>query len=497
MRNLLAKQEHRWYHFIEILTTKNDWVILSDLSSSLDCSDRILKMDINNLNESFEDFQLLTSNKGVKIEYNTHYSFKTFCQKILNISDTYRLLEVVFLNDGIYAKDCADRLDVSLSTLYRMVDQVNEKVQDSFNFKVETGPCRITGDEESIRFFFYTYFNEKYRHSDLPFNKKDQEIIDILTDEFVRLKDFPYDFIYFNIVRVVGLVNYTRFKNNYKIDTDVNPETIKFLLLNDLKKSPIRGQVEAATQMTYNEEFIGQVLRPFVNLDVFHSQDVFQKVFEQNTDLYKKIKKLKQFLAVVSANNSIPILNIDKLTYAIYNIGVLEYSQPLSRHILYDRNSFFVNEIKVQFPEFYKDLYKGIAEYQIFLGREPSEFSINYYIFTIFIWWENLVGELLKKLYQVNILVISDRHQSHARMMKEYLKFEYGDKVDIHTSDLFFMNTDDFDLSQFDLIVSSFTDKRLMDNRTIYVGNMLNQNVIKDIQSHIDAILVERSHTTI
>ena len=91
MRNLLAKQEHRWYHFIEILTTKNDWVILSDLSSSLDCSDRILKMDINNLNESFEDFQLLTSNKGVKVEYNTHYSFKTFCQKILNISDTYRL----------------------------------------------------------------------------------------------------------------------------------------------------------------------------------------------------------------------------------------------------------------------------------------------------------------------------------------------------------------------------------------------------------------------
>lgn len=59
------------------------------------------------------------------------------------------------------------------------------------------------------------------------------------------------------------------------------------------------------------------------------------------------------------------------------------------------------------------------------------------------------------------------------------------------------MNTGEFDLSKFDLIVSSFSDKRLMDNRTIYVGNMLNKTVIKDIQSHIDAILVERSHTTI
>ena len=158
MNNLLTMQEHRWFYFIEKLTMNNDWMILADLASLLDCSERILKMDIRYLNKTLDDFIILTSNKGIKIKDNPNRNFKTFCQKLLMISDTYRLLEIVFLNENIKVKDISNRLDISLSTLYRIIDQLNTRTEEQFGFIIETGPCRIAGDEERIRLFFYTYF---------------------------------------------------------------------------------------------------------------------------------------------------------------------------------------------------------------------------------------------------------------------------------------------------------------------------------------------------
>lgn len=492
MRNLLTKQEHRWFHFIENLTDNEDWIILADLSALLDCSKRILKMDIVHLNESFDDFTIHTSNKGIKIKYNPNRSFKTFCQKLLTISDTYLLLEFVFLNENISAKNLSGHLDISLSTLYRIIDYLNEITEERFGFIIETGPCRIAGDEAMIRLFFYTYFFEKYPHHNWPFAEDDLDVMQGLVHEIIQIKKLPYDFIYFNIVKIIALVNYTRFKNNNTVSQKQNNNELILQLLNTGKINGVQEKTESVLDMAYNEEFIQQVLYPLLQVGIYQTQQEFSDAMPEDEELTYKTKALTEILTRISDKHNLFIPNLEMLLYAVYNAAFLETSQPQSKHILFNQNGFFTKQIKDKFPSFYKSIREGMEEYRLIMDKPITDTGINFYIFTVISLWETLVEQLYQENYKINVLVVSDRHQKHAQMMKEFIQFKFGKQLNIQTTNSIYMDNDIIDLSNYDLIISSYMDNRLNDYRSIYITDIPTPENLDLIQIHIDEIIESR-----
>ena len=492
MRNLLTKQEHRWFYFIEKLTNNRDWMILADLSALLDCSKRILKMDIRYLNENFDDFIIHTSNKGTKIEYNPNRSFKTFCQKLLMISDSYRLLEMIFLNENIKVKDISKHLDISLSTLYRMIDQLNSKTEDEFGFIIETGPCRLAGDENRIRLFFYTYFLEKYQPNNWPFDEDEMKTIHDLVQEIIQIKKLPYDFVYFNIVKIIALVNYTRFKNGHTSSIEATEDSLTTLLVNIAKENGLHDKIENTFNRPFNHEFILQILHPLIHPDIYQTHLEFNNALTKDNELVQKVEALKDILITIAEKHNLSIPNLEMLLFVVYSAASLEFTQPQSRHILYDQNGVFTKKIKNKFPFFYQNLRDGMEAYRAIMGKPITDDGINFYMFMVISWWGNLIAQLHQGIYKIRVLLVSDRHQKHAQMMKEFIRFEFGEQLNIEMTNSIYLDSEIADLSDYDLIISSYFDNRLTAYRSIYISDIPSSENLELIQCQIDEILENR-----
>ena len=133
-----------------------------------------------------------------------------------------------------------------------------------------------------------------------------------------------------------------------------------------------------------------------------------------------------------------------------------------------------------------------MEEYRLIMDKPITDTGINFYIFTVISLWETLVEQLYQENYKINVLVVSDRHQKHAQMMKEFIQFKFGKQLNIQTTNSIYMDNDIIDLSNYDLIISSYMDNRLNDYRSIYITDIPTPENLDLIQIHIDEIIESR-----
>lgn len=218
MKNLLTKQETRRYMLIENLTGKKDWTPLKVLAKTLNCSTRVLVDDIQYLNDQFDDFLLKTSTQRVKLTYNPNYGFKTFCQRKLELSESYKIFETIFLNPDLTVQELADHLFYSQSKVYRLVAQINELIGENYGLQIETNPCRITGNEQNIRYIAYLYFFEKYPHFEWAFEHKQLHKLNQHLEQLNEQVGMSIDFAYLNVLKVIVGTNAIRYRQGHMVE---------------------------------------------------------------------------------------------------------------------------------------------------------------------------------------------------------------------------------------------------------------------------------------
>src|SRR5699024_8847197 len=119
---------------------------------------------------------------------------KSLYQYILYHSTAYNLLEIIFLEDRISVVNLIERLYVSSSTIYRLIDQINEIVEER-NFKIETNLCRIVGSESEISYFFYNYCYDKYSRLQWHYITLDENGVDLFLKIFIDFSHMETDFV--------------------------------------------------------------------------------------------------------------------------------------------------------------------------------------------------------------------------------------------------------------------------------------------------------------
>lgn len=492
MKNFLTKQETRRYKLVEDLTLKKDWVTLEELAKMLNCSTRILVDDIQYLNNNFDDFNLRTSTRGAKLEYHENRGFKTFCRKKLEISESYRVLETILLQPKLTPQELADYLFISLSKVYRLIGQINEQTKETYDFYIETNPCQIVGDEQNIRYIAYIYFFEKYPHFEWAFERDQLEELDQFLERFNNMNELRTDFAYFNVLKVIVGVNAIRLRQGHYVDYEgKNGDFLDFLVSNGLAQKVIDTlniTHDAESMKEITTQLFAQYIQPGFTLSI---ENFYERV-EKETTLSYQIRFLKEELLNLSKKYQLAFENVEEVVYILFGTTHLEYMEPQSGYILYNRNKYFADEIANEFPNFYNDLYLAMKKFRKHIGKPVTEDGIHFYMYTVFTWWKNLVPDLRRKLQKINVLVISDRHKTHASMLKDFIEYEFNEQltVDFYEEVTFdsrnLLNTD------YELVVSSFPIQEIEPIRHVYIPNVPTFNDYLEMKGQIDAIVLER-----
>ncbi len=491
MINLLTNSEKRRLQFVEILSNRENWMTLSNLGDELNCSDRVLKDDMTYFRENFSAFEIESSYRGVRLVFKQDKGLKFLYRKILSESTVYHLLEIIFLYENKTITDLANMLFVSPSTLYRMIDQINDRVME-FGFKIETSPCRVTGQEENIRYFYYQYFFEKYSHLYWPFETIDEKAVDQLLNFFIDFTQIPADFAFYNVFKTVTMINLIRYKNGHEVNTkDI---TINFdEIIPHLEIYAENFQhFEEALQLNVDSDLIHQLFTPYVQEGFSLSVERMFEKAETNQKLANEITLLEDILTKIATASEIPVANKKLLILALINSAHLEYQEPQSGYILYNRNKYFAEAIQAEFPNFYQLLYGGMKTYRKFLRKPMTEDGINFFIYTLFTFWPNLVPELRKKFADIQVIIISKRHITHARMLKDFIEHELSNQLTIDIYTAMELNLEILEALDCDFIVSNFPLPDLESTCSVYIENVPTYNDLRKIQNVIDVIITKQ-----
>ena len=492
MRYLLRPNERRQLRVVERLFYSDDWITLKELSEELRCSIRILKHDFSTLKSTYNDFTIESSYKGYRLVFQKNKGLKTLYNNILEHSISFRLLETIFLNEEKSIFDLADEFFISPSTLYRVVHHINE-VSKAYNFQVETSPMRIVGSEKDIRFFFYQYFYEKYTRLDWPYDNVDENAIDNLLYFFIDYIDYPIEFAYFGLFKLTTFVNFIRFKNEHYIDTTDIKMNFKEVIHQFNKEVDAFKFFEKTFKIKIDDFLIQQVFTPYISENYSLTYDRLLNKLPYNKKLKKAYLCLVEILETLSTKNNLPLINKEEVILDLMNAAHMEKQDPRSGYILYDRNEHFVQMIQNHFPHFYEQLNEHLKNYRKHLRLDRSTTGLNFMIYILFTRWDKLVLELRKKFKPIKILIISNRHASHALMIKDFIEYEFSETLIIDVYRDTYISKTILEELEYDLVIANFYLPQLKTKKCLYIENLPIFSDISKIQKEFDEIITQRN----
>ncbi len=485
MENLLQKKERRQLRLAEFLIEKDDWLTFQELAEELGCSERILKYDLNHFKETFSYFKIESSHDGIRLIFNKNKGFKNIYQSVFDSSHAFQLLELLFFEENYSINQLADRLYISSSSLYRLINQVNEVLID-YGFQIETNPCRLTGAENEIRYFYYKYFFEKYTILTWPYDEIDQPIINDLLGFLIMVTNSKTDFAYYNMAKLILYINFNRYQKKHYIS--IESQSLNTLISSLSISEKKIEYFEKKYRLKIDETFIAQIFSPFVQTAYFFNYDQLVAESKINEEIAGRIQQIEKLLQHVSKDNQIKLADNKNLILELYNSHLLENYDPRSGYILYDRNTLFLNRLKENYPDFYQSIRLRIMEYRKNTGLNLIDKNVNYMLYTLIVEWEYLLPQLQDNIEAVKVLILSNRTISHSYLLKYILETEFPDllSVDIYTGAILSVNS--LDKLDYDFIVSNFPIPDLRNKESFYIENLPSKNQLSQIQHQINII---------
>lgn len=494
MRDLLKTSDLRRLELIELLLEMDEWATIPTLAEHLDSSTRNIKEDIAFLRRTEPELGIESSHLGFRIMMDQTTGIQEYYRKILKETLIFQVLEEIFFDETLSIDELARVLPVSSSTIYRTVKTLNAYFSE-FDCRIETNPCRVVGDEEHIRRYYRTYFKESYTLLEWPFrnlkeatvNAKFNRVLAALSrDE--NVDDDVIDFAFYESIKLMTVVNSTRYGNGHKVDTSDNESFLFKVIFNVVK---LYAKSRYSSKLNLNEltpEYIYQVYYPYFEKNAAFGIKPLNRLRKKNATVNEAVTYLEESLQ--SLANSLAIeINSEELLVALYGTVYIEEHDANGMHILYDRNKLFNQRIQWQFPKTYQALYDMCSEFRRLLGRSADEDKLNYLVYTLFTYWEQLLTDLYGKYQKPRVLVLSGSHFTHANTIKQFLAFELNNNITIDVYQNHILSFEILKELDYDLIVSTFQLPQFGDKQTLLVEHYLTQYDIRRIEAILRDII--------
>lgn len=483
VRKLLKTKERRQLEIIEFLLEAQGWNTITELATIFNYSPRIIKADITDLRERHSDFQFETGYLGVRIAKKSTQGIQSIYSEIISKSLTYQLLEEIFFDETLSVDELADMFFVSSSTIYRTISQINDYFNLRYHCYVVANPCRFIGNEQNIRLFYRTYFSEKNTVLEWPFLDTDENQVNQLFDKILSFitSEMAVDFAYYEDIKLVVLVNLIRYKHHHLVNTSEEESDMLNLFL-QIYKYTIQP-LGMKSSILINKESFYQIFGPYIRKDAAKNIKQLQKFKKKSTNIGEGLRFLENSIRDFSKELDLPI-DVDYVLFGVYNTAINAMDLLNSDFILYNRYKYFVRKFAEYMPEFYQVFLSMIQGFCEGIRISTNEKTVNYLLFTLITYLDDLISTYNQKHLKVSLVILSDLHFSHSKMIKNLLETELPQVVSIDIFEDKKISVEKLENTTYDIIISTFTLPKIKDKKVV---------VIQDFPTAIDLANIKRT----
>ncbi|MFM1581084.1 M protein trans-acting positive regulator PRD domain-containing protein [Helcococcus bovis] len=136
---------------------------------------------------------------------------------------------------------------------------------------------------------------------------------------------------------------------------------------------------------------------------VFTFKEIIEKskhVQSISTSLLKSLTKTDRIRKKFHLN----LENLDELIIRIHNGAILYNSNININYIVYNRNDFYVTQIKQVFPKFSKEVEEYTQNLLLQINGVAKPFEINHLTYILIPTWNDLIPKLFAKKKQIKNL---------------------------------------------------------------------------------------------
>lgn len=491
MRGVLEANERRRLEVIEHLYANDGWLPLKELAQNTASSERILKQDMILLREQFSKEVLQTSHRGIRLVLPSNKDIDDVYRFILKNSLAFNFIERLIYDETKTVAELAEELFVSQSTLIRLIKKINSSLV-AFYVQVQTNPCKMISDsEENIRYFYISYFSERYSNFEWPYKTIDQSFFEQFLLFLANTVGTPLDFADFKRLKHWTAIPFLRTQQGHYVT--IKSDRYSHMIPDFTKFQHLTRIIKKNTGDTLDAAFIEQVFSIFINNDFALSYDFLIEAAKSDPVVKEKVTYHATLLDYLSDQVKICIPNRNHLIKEMYNISHFAFKTKQGQYplpfILFDPKKLFIQSIKELFPDFIDAAFATLNMYEQKMHETYSEAARYEIIYTLLIHWDHLIPELYSQKNKFHLLIISDLDFEHARMIQYLLHHYFKQEI---TTEIYMKPTisiEQIKKQPHDLLVTTFSleteDPALAEN-CICIQNIPTKHNIYSIRQAIE-----------
>ena len=455
MKVLLNITTQRHLALLEMLYYNKKWFPLKEVSTTLNCSESIIRKDVEQINIHFAPFKIMHRSKtGIMLDIPAEMTVEYIYQTILTTSLEFTLLETLFFNPKMNVSMLAETLFISQSTLARTITRCNKTLR-SWHIHISSAPHSIVGDELQIRSFFTHFFQEKYSLVNSPLSPEitsgfQHLLLTQLEPLGIKLKFSEIELLTFMFLTICTRVKFGMLlsfpnddvKNHPWIDLFLSDKTFSLLFKKEFKRS-------------WNAVIIEQIFYPFLKDTFFFSITELDLAADLSKDIQQRLDRIKSLINSLSTKIATPIPNKKALVLILYNYHLFFIG---NNHVLFDKRKNYVLTLSEEYPQIVSVMKQTLLDFQFHDNFEWSEATLNEAIYLLTTNWENFITSIHKKLPFISILISCTFEHQHAQLLEQLLDLRVTNNTKITISQAQTIPEHLEELDDYDLVLIN-TDK--------------------------------------
>lgn len=479
---------------------KNEYTPVSSLQSLLNITDRTIRNDILEINDTLSAYGALVKlkrNYGYYIEITDDKKYSDFLKtfehsddKKMNIDTSeerikYILNELLSSEDYVSMDELSETVFISKNTLNKYI-KIIKNIVNKYDLEYITKPSsgvKIIGSEDRIRKLYVEYIlSANFNEYVTSFTKEERSIfsnidldwlrkitIDQLNSHFVKTSDYNMK----NIIIHLALMT-TRVLGNHYINLyNITPDSSIMGLINGLCRK-IEGKYDIILSQSEKNYMYLQLIAN-THLDITYIDD-------------KKLRdSINQMLEVIYTD-----FNFDLRNDEILCADLFRHLKSIFTSKLYDLNSNnpLLETIKTNYPLEYEITLTAIAKTFVFEPYVLKEDDVGYV--------SVYIGAAIERCYyksqkKKNVILVCGSGHATTRMLETRLNIVFPDKINI-VKCLSYNEYSSYtkeDVEDIDFVITTITlDNNLLPS--VMVDFALNNKDVESINRHLSKMLHKR-----
>lgn len=479
---------------------KNEYTPVSSLQSLLNITDRTIRNDILEINDTLSAYGALVKlkrNYGYYIEITDDEKYSDFLKtfehsddKKMNIDTSeerikYILNELLSSEDYVSMDELSETVFISKNTLNKYI-KIIKNIVNKYDLEYITKPSsgvKIIGSEDRIRKLYVEYIlSANFNEYVTSFTKEERSIfsnidldwlrkitIDQLNSHFVKTSDYNMK----NIIIHLALMT-TRVLGNHYINLyNITPDSSIMGLINGLCRE-IEGKYDIILSQSEKNYMYLQLIAN-THLDITYIDD------EKLRD------SINQMLEVIYTD-----FNFDLRNDEILCADLFRHLKSIFTSKLYDLNSNnpLLETIKTNYPLEYEITLTAIAKTFVFEPYVLKEDDVGYV--------SVYIGAAIERCYyksqkKKNVILVCGSGHATTRMLETRLNIVFPDKINI-VKCLSYNEYSSYtkeDVEDIDFVITTITlDNNLLPS--VMVDFALNNKDVESINRHLSKMLHKR-----